>query len=64
MDLSGGWYDAGDFVTFGLLMASSVTVLTWGLIKYVAAGEMKNMLDCIKWPLDYFMKAHSSKFEL
>lgn len=28
VDLSGGWYDAGDFVKFGLPMASSVTVLT------------------------------------
>ena len=49
-------------------MASSVTVLTWGLLRYndayVAAGEIKNMLDSIKWPLDYFMKAHVSKFEL
>lgn len=29
----------------------------------MAAGELKNMLDCIKWPLDYFMKAHPSKYE-
>lgn len=68
VDLSGGWYDAGDFVKFGFPMASSVTVLTWGLLNYkdayVAAGELKNMLDSIKWPLDYFMKAHPSKFEL
>ena len=67
VDLSGGWYDAGDFVKFGLPMAYSVTVLTWGLLRYndayVAAGELKNMLDCIKWPLDYFMKAHTSKYE-
>ena len=65
--LSGGWYDAGDFVKFGLPMAYSVTVLTWGLLRYndayVEAGELKNMLDCIKWPLDYFMKAHPSKYE-
>lgn len=68
VDLSGGWFDAGDFVKFGFPMASSVTVLTWGLLKYkeayIAAGELKSMLDCIKWPLDYFMKAHTSKFEL
>ena len=67
VDLSGGWYDAGDFVKFGLPMAYSVTVLTWGLIKYqdayIAAGELKNMLDCIKWPLNYFMKAHPSKYQ-
>lgn len=48
-------------------MAYSVTVLTWGLIKYqdayIDAGELKNMLDCIRWPLNYFMKAHPSKYE-
>ena len=48
-------------------MTYSVTVLTWGLLRYndayVAAGELKNMFDCIKWPLDYFMKAHTSKYE-
>lgn len=59
VDLSGGWYDAGDFVKFGLPMANSVTVLTWGLLRYndtyVAAGELKNMLDCIKWPLDQWI---------
>ena len=66
-DLTGGWYDAGDYVKFGFPMASSVTVLAWGLIQYrsayQAAGELDNMLDCIKWPLDYFIKAHTAKFE-
>ena len=63
-DLSGGWYDAGDFVKFGFPMAGSVTVLTYGLLEfwdaYEASGELDNMLDCIKWPLDYFIKAHVS----
>ena len=66
-DLTGGWYDAGDHVKFGFPMASSVTVLAWGLIQYrdayQAAGELNAMLDCIKWPLDYFIKAHTAKFE-
>ena len=66
-DLTGGWYDAGDYVKFGFPMASSVTVLAWGLIEYrdayEAAGELSHILDSIKWPLDYFMKAHTKKFE-
>ena len=53
---------AGDFVKFGLPMASSVTLLAWGLIEYREAyrlaGELEYGLDCIKWPLDYFIKAH------
>lgn len=61
-DLTGGWYDAGDFVKFGFPMAFSTTLLSWGLIEfpesYTASGEMRNMLSSIKWPLDYFIKAH------
>ncbi|KAK2174573.1 hypothetical protein NP493_792g00000 [Ridgeia piscesae] len=64
-DLTGGWYDAGDYVKFGLPMAYSVTMLSWGLIEYrdayQAAGELAYGLDCIKWPLDYFIKAHVGK---
>ncbi|XP_041377751.1 uncharacterized protein LOC121390096 isoform X2 [Gigantopelta aegis] len=59
-DLSGGWYDAGDFVKFNLPMAFSTTTLLWGLIRfkdgYVASGELANMYDSIRWPLDYFIK--------
>ena len=53
---------AGDYVKFGLPMAYSVTMLAWGMIEYrdaySAAGELAYGLDCIKWPLDYFIKAH------
>ncbi|XP_013419079.1 uncharacterized protein LOC106179839 [Lingula anatina] len=67
-DLTGGWYDAGDHVKFGLPMGWSTMTLTWGLVDYkdayVAAGEYNNMLSSVKWPLDYFIKAHTSKNEL
>ena len=61
-DLTGGWYDAGDHVKFGFPMAFSTTLLSWGVIEYkdayTDAGELQAMLDSIKWPLDYFIKAH------
>ena len=67
MDLSGGWYDAGDFVKFGWPMAYSVTTLTWGLLEYYDAyqktGELDHMLECIKWPLDFLLKAAHTKDE-
>lgn len=67
-NLTGGWYDAGDFVKFNFPMAFSTTLLTWGFIEYEKAysdsGEQDRMLDSIKWPLDYFIKAHVSKNEL
>ncbi|KAK3581335.1 hypothetical protein CHS0354_016178 [Potamilus streckersoni] len=66
-DLTGGWYDAGDHVKFNLPMAASTTVLTWGLIAYMEAyqdsGQLDHMYSCIKWPLDYLLKCHVSKFE-
>lgn len=67
-DLTGGWYDAGDFVKFGFPMAYSVTMLAWGLVNYRSAyetsGELEYMLDSIKWPLDFLIKAHTKTFEL
>ena len=66
-DLTGGWYDAGDYVKFGFPMASSVTVLAWGLVEYkqayVAAGQYNQVLKSIKWATDYFIKAHVKKDE-
>lgn len=67
VDFSGGWFDVGDFVKFGFFMVLSVIVLIWGLLKYkevyIVVGELKSMLDCIKWLLDYFMKVYIFKFE-
>lgn len=58
---------AGDHVKFGFPMASATTALVWGFIEwrdsYISAGLEEDMLACIKWPLDYFMKAHPSKYE-
>ena len=53
---------AGDHLKFGLPMAYSTTVLAWGLLEYWDAYEksaqLEYMLDSIKWPLDFFIKAH------
>lgn len=60
----GGYYDAGDHVKFGLPMAFTVTMLSWGAIEYRKqiedAGEMEHTLEAIKWGTDYFIKAHTS----
>ncbi|HZO75425.1 MAG TPA: glycoside hydrolase family 9 protein [Ktedonobacteraceae bacterium] len=64
LDLTGGWYDAGDHVKFGLPMAWSVTMLDWGIIAnrdaYVQDGQLQYILNNIKWATDYFIKAHPS----
>ncbi|CAG2205325.1 E3.2.1.4 [Mytilus edulis] len=67
-DLTGGWYDAGDHVKFGFPQASAVTLLTWGLLQYKdayeASGQLDDMYDCIRWPLEWLLKCHTGQNEL
>ncbi|WP_194244397.1 glycoside hydrolase family 9 protein [Nonomuraea phyllanthi] len=64
LDLTGGWYDAGDHVKFGLPMAASTTMLAWGAVEYRDAyadsGQLTHLLNNLKWVNDYFIKAHPS----
>ncbi|WP_229691500.1 glycoside hydrolase family 9 protein, partial [Sphaerisporangium melleum] len=64
LDLTGGWYDAGDHVKFGLPMAASATMLAWGGVEYrdayQSSGQLTYLLDNLKWVNDYFIKAHPS----
>ncbi|XP_066945456.1 endoglucanase E-4-like [Macrobrachium rosenbergii] len=67
-DLTGGYYDAGDHVKFGFPMAFTATFLAWGLIDFYdgqnAAGQLDYGRAAVKWATDYFLKAHTSHFEL
>ncbi|KAK9115565.1 hypothetical protein Sjap_014512 [Stephania japonica] len=62
VDLVGGYYDAGDHVKFGLPMAFSVTMLSWGAIDFrkevMDINQLGYTLRAIKWGTDYFIKAH------
>jgi len=62
LDLSGGFYDAGDHVRFGLPMTATMTMLGWGLVQYrqayVTSGLLDEMLDTLKWGTDWIIKAH------
>lgn len=64
LDLTGGWYDAGDHVKFGLPMAFSTTMLAWGVVEnraaYADSGQLTAMLNNLRVPNDYFIKAHPS----
>nr|MDF9459059.1 glycoside hydrolase family 9 protein [Bacillus pumilus] len=66
-DLTGGWYDAGDHVKFGLPMAYSAAVLAWTVYEYREAYEeaelLDDILDQIRWTTDYFLKAHTGPNE-
>ncbi len=64
LDLTGGWYDAGDHVKFNLPMAYSVAMLAWSVHEYPRAyqktGELPRILENIKWAAEYLMKCHPS----
>ena len=64
IDLTGGYYDAGDHVKFGLPMAASITLLSWGAIEYregyQQSGQYDEIQAAIKWGTDYLLKAHIS----
>jgi hypothetical protein len=62
LDLTGGWFDAGDHVKFGLPMAFTTTMLAWGAVEnrdaYAASGQLTHLLNNLRVPNDYFIKAH------
>lgn len=66
LDLTGGWFDAGDHVKFNLPMAYTATMLAWTVYEYKDAlersGQLPYMMDQIKWAADYFIKCHPEKY--
>jgi hypothetical protein len=64
LDLTGGWYDAGDHVKFGFPMAYTATMLAWGGIDFADAyaqnGQAAELRRQVRWATDYFVKAHPS----
>ncbi|MCG8458370.1 MAG: glycoside hydrolase family 9 protein, partial [Holophagales bacterium] len=64
IDLTGGWYDAGDHVKFGFPMAATATMLAWGVVDYrdayVQSGQLPHIENNLRFVADYFVKAHTS----
>lgn len=62
LDLSGGWYDAGDHVKFGFPMAASATMLAWGVVEnpqaYSQSGQLQHIKNNLRFIADYFVAAH------
>lgn len=65
-DLTGGYFDAGDYVKFGFPMAGFTTLLAWGAIEYQdayrQAGQLEYVRQAIKWATDYFIKVNLIHF--
>ena len=68
LDLTGGYYDAGDNIKFNFPQAATLTLLAWSGVDfadgYKKAGQYEVLLDTVKWGTDYFIKCHSKKNEL
>ncbi|KAJ7528295.1 hypothetical protein O6H91_16G093400 [Diphasiastrum complanatum] len=68
VDLSGGYYDAGDNVKFGFPMAFTITMLSWSLVEngheLDAAGELKNARNAVRWGSDFLLKAAATPNQL
>ena len=62
LDLSGGFLDAGDNVKFNLPMSYTTSLLAWSVYEnrnaYEESGQLKYILDNIRWGNDYFIKCH------
>lgn len=62
LDLTGGWYDAGDHIKFNLPGSYSSAMLAWSVYEdkeaYKQNGQLKYIMDAIKWENDYLMKCH------
>ena len=55
IDLTGGYYDAGDNVKYNFPAASSMTLLAWSGIEfadgYKKSNQFEILLDTVKWGL-------------
>ncbi|MGW4214361.1 glycoside hydrolase family 9 protein [Lentzea sp. NPDC004789] len=64
LDLSGGFYDAGDHVKFGLPFAFSMSMLAWGAVEnrdaYSSSGQLKPLMANLRQGTDWIIKAHPS----
>lgn len=62
LDLTGGFYDAGDHVKFNLPMAYTSSMLAWSVYEdydsYKESNQLDYILDNIKWVNDYLIKCH------
>jgi endoglucanase len=59
IDVSGGFYDAGDHVKFGLPQAYTASTLGWSFYEFrqafIDTGLETQMLEILRWFTDYFL---------
>lgn len=62
LNLSGGFYDAGDHVKFGLPFSASMTMLAWGALEepdaYRRSSQLAPLKANLRWGMDWLVRAH------
>ncbi|ONK66204.1 uncharacterized protein A4U43_C06F5310 [Asparagus officinalis] len=58
VDLTGGYYDAGDNIKFGFPMAFTATLMAWGIIDFGKnmGPHLNDALTALRWATDYLLK--------
>ncbi|CAI9775761.1 unnamed protein product [Fraxinus pennsylvanica] len=68
VNLTGGYYDAGDNIKFGWPMAFSVSLLSWAVTEYQteisAANQLGHVCSAIRWGTMFLLQAHASSTTL
>ncbi|EGO01864.1 glycoside hydrolase family 9 protein [Serpula lacrymans var. lacrymans S7.3] len=64
LDLSGGYYDAGDYIKCTFPLSFTVMSICWGATDFGKGYDLANQTpyldDMLRWSLDWLMKAHPS----
>ncbi|ORX52671.1 Six-hairpin glycosidase [Hesseltinella vesiculosa] len=62
VDLTGGYYDAGDYLKFTLPLAHSLTLMAWGGLHwydaFVNTQQDQYFQSTMRWGTDWLLKAH------
>ncbi|XP_042493910.1 endoglucanase 23-like [Macadamia integrifolia] len=62
LDLTGGYYDAGDNIKFGFPMAFTTTMLAWSVVEFgdsMPYFQLREALVAVRWATDYLLKTVS-----
>ena len=61
VDLSKGYFDAGDFVKYGQPGAYTISMLAWSGLEFAdgfrAAGSLPELHSAVRWGTDYILEA-------
>ncbi|CAG8470369.1 20393_t:CDS:10 [Cetraspora pellucida] len=63
VNLTGGYYDAGDYVKFTLPLSWTLSIISWGAIEwfdgYRISNQTEYLYDMVKWGTDWLIAAHT-----